>query len=142
MEFKLSANDIGYIALFEKITGAVTKDCIADNDGNKILFVVKKGDMGLAIGKKGSNIQQVRQALGKRIEVVEYSEDPAEFIKNIFHPFRVNDVRITNLGDKKVAKVAIDDRDKITLLGRRGKNLAKAKVLSKRHHNISDLIIV
>jgi N utilization substance protein A len=142
MEVKLSANDIGYIALFEKITGAVTKDCIADADENKILFVVKKGDMGLAIGKNGRHIQQVRQSLGRRIEIIEYSEDPAEFIRNIFHPFRVNDVRITKLADKKVAKVAIDDRDKISLLGRRGKNLSKAKVLSRRHHNISDLIIV
>lgn len=142
MEVKLSANDIGYIALFEKLTGAVTKDCITDEDENKILFVVKKGDMGLAIGRKGRHIQRVRQSLGRRIEVVEYSKDPEEFIKNIFHPFRVKDVRITKLADKKVAKVAIDDRDKITILGRRGKSLTKAKVLSKRHHNISDLIIV
>jgi N utilization substance protein A len=142
MEVKLSANDIGYIAMFEKITGAVIKDCIADEDKNKILFIVKKGDMGLAIGKKGKHIQRVRQSLGRRIGVIEYSEDPAEFIRNIFHPFRVNDVCITKLVDKKVAKVAIDDRDKMSLLGRRGENLSKAKVLSRRHHNISDLIIV
>lgn len=141
MEVKLSANDIRYIALFEKITGAVVKDCIA-NDENKILFVVKKGDMGLAIGRKGSNIQRVRHALGKKVEIVEYSEDPAEFIKNIFHPFRVNEVRFSKVANNKIAKVSIDDRDKVSILGKRGKSLLKAKILSKRHHNISDLIIV
>lgn len=142
MEVKFSADDIRYIALFERLTGAVVKDCIASEEENKILFVVKKGDMGLAIGRKGSNIQRVRHALGKRIEVIEYSDDPAEFIKNIFHPYRVNEVRFADAAEGKIAKVAIDDRDKVSILGKRGKSLEKAKILSKRHHNIRDLIIV
>ena len=132
---KLSAEEMGYIALFEKITGAVTKDCITDEKENKILFVVKKGDMGLAIGKKGANIQRVRQAIGKKIEVVEYSEDPAEFVKNIFHPLRVNSVLISN----KVARVDMDDRDRIAI-GR--KNIQRAKMLAERHHNINSVIII
>ncbi len=142
MELKLSADDIRYIALFEKLTGAVVKDCIASKGENKILFVVKKGNMGLAIGRKGSNIQRVRHALGKKVEVVEYSDDPEEFIRNIFHPFRVKEVRLSNAQGGMIAKVFIDDRDKISLLGKRGKSLDKAKILSKRHHNIKDLIIV
>lgn len=132
---KLSAGEIGYIALFEKITGATAKDCITDEEENKILFVVKKGDMGLAIGKKGANIQRVRQAIGKKIEVIEYSEDPVEFVKNIFHPLRVNNVSISN----NVARVDLDDRDKVAI-GRR--NIQKAKMLAERHHNISSIIII
>ncbi|MDI6654465.1 MAG: NusA-like transcription termination signal-binding factor [Candidatus Hydrothermarchaeota archaeon] len=131
---KLSAEEIGYIALFEKITGATAKDCVTDEEENKILFVVKKGDMGLAIGKKGANIQRVRQVIGKKIQVVEYSEDPAEFVKNIFHPFRVSNVSISN----KVARVDLDDRDKIAM-GR--KNIQKAKMLAERHHNLSIVIV-
>ena len=118
------------------------KDCIASKGENKILFVVKKGNMGLAIGRKGSNIHRVRHALGKKVEVVEYSDDPEEFISNIFHPFRVKEVRLSNAQGGMIAKVFIDDRDKISLLGKRGKSLDKAKILSKRHHNIKDLIIV
>lgn len=131
---KLSAEEIGYIALFEKITGAVIKDCVTDEEENKILFVVKKGDMGLAIGKKGANIQRVRQAIGKKIEVIEYSEDPAEFVRNIFHPLRLNNVLVSN----KVAQVDMDDRDKMAM-GR--KNIKKAKMLAERHHNISIVIV-
>lgn len=132
---KLSAGEIGYIALFEKITGATAKDCITDEEENKILFVVKKGDMGLAIGKKGASIQRIRQAIGKKIEVIEYSEDPVEFVKNIFHPLRVNNVSISN----NVARVDLDDRDKVAI-GRR--NIQKAKMLAERHHNISSIIII
>ncbi len=132
---KLSAEEIGYIALFEKITGATAKDCITDEEENKILFVVKKGDMGLAIGKKGANIQRARQAIGKKIEVIEYSEDPVEFVKNIFHPLRVSNVSISN----NVARVDLDDRDKVAI-GRR--NIQKAKMLAERHHNISSIIII
>ncbi|MGL6297993.1 MAG: NusA-like transcription termination signal-binding factor, partial [Methanobacteriaceae archaeon] len=51
MSVKLSATEIRYIALFEDITGAMVKDCIIDDDNGKIIFVVKNGDMGLAIGK-------------------------------------------------------------------------------------------
>ena len=143
MELKLSSDEIRYIALFESMTGAVVKDCIVDEGENKILFVVKKGDMGLAIGKKGGNIQRVRQALGRRIriEVVEYSEDPADFIKNIFHPFRVNRVVVSDLDEKKIAYVNIDDRDKALAAGRRGKNLQKVKMLAERHHQIRDVVI-
>lgn len=132
---KLSAEEIGYIAFFEKMTSAATKDCITEEGDNKILFVVKKGDMGLAIGKKGANIKRVRQALGKKVEVVEYSEDPAEFIKNIFHPLRVNSVYISN----RVARVDLDDRDKMAAMG---KNIQKAKMLVERHHNITNVILI
>ena len=92
MGLKLSADEIGYIAHFESKTGAVVKDCIADED--KIVFVIKKGDMGLAIGKQGINIQRIRQTMGKNVEVVEFSEKPEEFIKNILHPIRTKSISL------------------------------------------------
>ena len=49
MGVRLSAESIRYLTLFESITGASIKDCIVQDD--KIIFVVKKGDMGIAIGK-------------------------------------------------------------------------------------------
>ena len=50
MSIKFSANEIRYIALFENMTGAMVKDCIIDDEHGKVTFVVKNGDMGLAIG--------------------------------------------------------------------------------------------
>ena len=58
MSIKLSANEIRYIALFESMTGAMVKDCIIDDEHGKVTFVVKNGDMGLAIGKGGSSVSK------------------------------------------------------------------------------------
>jgi N utilization substance protein A len=139
---KLSANEIRYIALFESMTGAVTKDCIIDEDGKKITFIVKKGDIGLAIGRKGANVQRVSRALGKKIEIIEYSDDPAEFVANVLHPIKVKSVDIEVKADKKVAKVKVDMQDKPQAIGRGGKNLARIKNILKRHHGIDEVIII
>lgn len=138
---KLSTDEIQYMALLEKMTGAVSKDCIVDNEENKIIFVVNKGNIGLAIGRKGTKIQRVKQNLGKKVEVVEYSADPAEFVKNLFHPFRVVGVSIQEKDGNKVARVEIDARDRDRAVGRKGKNLQKAKTLSLRHHGL-DIVLV
>jgi N utilization substance protein A len=38
---KLTSREMRYIALFESITGATVKDCVVDNDLNRIIFIVK-----------------------------------------------------------------------------------------------------
>ena len=63
MSIKFGANEIRFIALFENMTGAMVKDCIIDDDNNKVTFVVKQGDMGLAIGKRGSTVSKVQRAV-------------------------------------------------------------------------------
>ena len=55
---KFTSREMRYIALFQSITGATVKDCIVDNDLNRIIFVVKEGNIGMAIGKKGKNIHE------------------------------------------------------------------------------------
>ncbi|MFQ6105443.1 MAG: NusA-like transcription termination signal-binding factor [Candidatus Hydrothermarchaeaceae archaeon] len=138
---KISFDDIRNIALFEKVTGATIKGYVIDEKENKILFVVKKGDIGLAIGKKGSNIHKAERLLGRRVKVVEYSEDPADFIKNLFHPFRVLNVSFIEKEKEKIAQVGIDERDKFQAIGTKGRNLGTVKVLAKRHHKIGDVVI-
>lgn len=141
MALKLSAKEIRYIALFENLTAAVVKDCIVDEKNNRVIFVVKKGDVGVAIGRKGSNIQKVRQSIGKKVDVVEYSEDPREFVRNILHPLRVQDVSIADGSGKKVAKVKIDVRDKAELTALGNKKLDKARMLAQRHHQMDISIL-
>ncbi len=139
---KLNSEEIRHIALFESITGAITKDCIVDSDDNKVTFIVKKGDMGLAIGRRGANVQKIRQLLGKKIEIIEHSDDPKEFIRNLFRPLRVRDVTIVEKGGKKIARVDVDDRDRALAIGKGGKKIQKVKYLAKRHHKIDDVIVI
>ncbi|NOZ76252.1 MAG: NusA-like transcription termination signal-binding factor [Euryarchaeota archaeon] len=139
MGLRLSADEIRYITLFESMTGAGVKDCIIDAD--HVVFVVKKGDMGLAIGKKGVNIQRVRQALDKKVEVVEYSEDPVEFIKNILASLRIKKVSLQKKAERQVAVVSVDGRDRARAIGRGGRNIQMIKQLAGRHHDIADVVI-
>ncbi len=135
-EIKLSTEGIRYIALFESATGAGIKDCIVEDD--RIIYVVKTGEMGAAIGKNGDHINRVKKSVGKHVELVEYSDDPEKFINNVIGSASVKSV---NLVSKRLAYVEVSDNDKGLAIGREGKNIEKVKVLMQRHHDIDDVII-
>ena len=138
---RLDNEGLRYIALFENITGATVRDCIEDIEKDRLIFVVKSGDMGLAIGRGGENINRMKMAVDKHIELVEDSENPVDFIKNAFHPISIKNVDIIQRGDKRIAYVYVHADDKGLAIGRGGKNIEKVKKLSLRHHNIEDIII-
>ncbi len=138
MEVKLSSESIRYLTLFENLTGASVKDCIVLDD--RVIFVVKKGDMGIAIGKGGINVERARELIGKRIEIIEHSDDPIEFIANIFKPIKVN-VKLMNRRGKKIAQISVSPELKGIGIGKGGKNINKAKELARRHHDIEDIIV-
>jgi len=138
-EIRLTAESIQYIALFENMTRAKILDCIQEEE--RLVYVVKQGDMGLAIGKNGENINRVKKALDKPIELVEYSEDPVTFIKNAFGPVSVSSVNLTSKNGKRLAYVEVPNKEKGLAIGRNGKNIEKVKMLARRHHTIEDVIL-
>ncbi|MFQ5891888.1 MAG: NusA-like transcription termination signal-binding factor [Candidatus Methanofastidiosia archaeon] len=140
MGVKLGTDEIKYIGLFESMTGAIVKDCML-NEG-KITFVVKEGEMGLAIGRKGANILRIKEMIGKGIEIIEYSSDPLTFIKNILKPAQIKSIHISERGNKKVAVLDVLRKDRGLAIGRNGKNIEKVKYLLKRHHDIDDVTIM
>ncbi|MHA1595312.1 MAG: NusA-like transcription termination signal-binding factor [Candidatus Baldrarchaeia archaeon] len=141
-KIRLTTEEIRYISLFETFTRALVKDCVIDENMNRLIFVVKAGDLGLAIGKRGENIKRIKQILKKDIDVVEYSDKPEEFIKNALMPARIKSVHITERKDgRKVAIVTVDPKYKGLAIGKNGKNVAKARILAKRHFGIDDVII-
>ncbi|ADL59023.1 MULTISPECIES: NusA-like transcription termination signal-binding factor [Methanothermobacter] len=142
MTIKFTTNEIRYIALFESMTGAMVKDCIVDDENGKVTFLVKKGDMGLAIGKKGSTVAKVQKALDKGVEVIEHSSDPVEFIKNLMAPAKIRSIRILQKENgEKIATVETDPKNKRIAIGRGGQNIERARLLARRQHNISNIII-
>ncbi|MDK2834636.1 MAG: transcription termination/antitermination protein NusA [Methanolobus sp.] len=138
-EIKLSTEGLRYIALFEELTKATVKDCIID-DG-RIIYVIKAGDMGAAIGRNGDHINRVKKAVDKHIDLVEYSDDPVAFIKNAFSPVTVRTVNIVDRNNKRLAYVEVSNKDKGLAIGRNGKNIEKVKLVAKRHHDIDDVIL-
>ena len=131
------------MSLFQSVTSATARDCIVDEKMDRVIFVVNKGQMGLAIGKGGSTIKQLQNVVAKKIELVEYSDDAAEFIRNMLNADMVNDVRLSDRPDgTKQAVVTVDQRKKGAVVGREGRNAEKARLLAKRYFQITNVQIV
>jgi N utilization substance protein A len=131
------------MALFQNISGATAKDCVQDQKIERVIFVVNTGQMGLAIGKAGATIKNVQKAIGKPVELVEWSDDPKQFIINSLNPQYVNDVRVSEKADgHKVATVVVDERKKGAVLGKGGRNAEKARLLARRYFQVETIHII
>jgi N utilization substance protein A len=140
---RFTNEELKYIALFESLTGASVRDCIIDNQFDRIIFVVKEGEAGVAIGKGGKNIALLEKMTGKKYEIVEFSDDPVQLIKNALKPARVKEVRLTKKPDgNTIAVVAVDYKDKGIAIGKNGRNAEKLRFLAKRYFQISSVFIV
>ena len=140
-KIKLTGEEMRYIALFESITGATSKDCVIDDKNDRIIFVAKEGEMGLAIGKAGKNINMLRKMTGRQIEVVENAETPEQLIKNSLSPARIKEIRITEKPEKKIVVVEVEPRDKAIAIGKNGRTIDKTRMLAKRYFQIDHVVI-
>ncbi|MEM3437653.1 MAG: NusA-like transcription termination signal-binding factor [Nitrososphaerales archaeon] len=142
-KIKLTSEELGLISLFQSISGATAKDCIIDNKMNRVIFVVNKGEMGLAIGKKGQSIRTLEKLIGKPVELVEYSDDPKEFIEKALNIKHIYDVRLTEkLDGTKIGVIVVDQKYKGAAVGREGRNAEKVRLLVKRYFQIDRIHIV
>jgi len=140
---RFTSREMRYIALFESITGANVRDCIIDEDLNRIIFIIKEGDVGMAIGRGGKNIHILEKMTGKKHEIIEHSESPAQFIKNALKPARVKEIRITErLDGKTIAVVSVNPRDKGVAIGKNGRNAERIRFLAKRYFQIQNVSIM
>ena len=143
MEIKLTSDELRLISLFTSVTSATARDCIVDDKMDRVIFVVNKGQMGLAIGKGGVTIKQLQQVVGRKVELVESSDSAEEFIRNMLGADMVSDVRISERMDgSKQATVTVDARKKGAVVGREGRNAEKARLMAKRYFHITNLLIV
>jgi len=140
-KIRLTSEEMRYIALFESITGATSKDCLIDDKNERIIFVAKEGEMGLAIGKAGKNINMLRKMTGRQIEVVENAETPEQLIKNSLSPARIKEIRITEKPEKKIVVVEVEPRDKAIAIGKNGRTIDKTRMLAKRYFQIDHVVI-
>jgi len=142
LTIKLTSDQLRLMSLFQNVTKTIAHDCIDDEKRDRIIFVVNEGRMGLAIGKGGSNIKNLHNILKRNVELVEYCEDPAKFLKNILNPKFIHEVQLNDRSDgSKQAIVIVDSSKKGLVVGREGRNAEKARLLSKRYFNITNVII-
>jgi len=142
VEVKLTEDCMRLISQFESLTGAGSRDCVMDERNARLIFVINPGDMGLAIGKKGASIKKASEVMGKKIEVVEYSANVEQFIKNCFLPAQVTSLIFEGEPGEQTVEVEVRDEDRGIAIGKDGKNIFKAKKLAQRQHDITDVQIL
>jgi N utilization substance protein A len=126
---KLTNDEIKSISMFEQLTGAVATDCVLFEGG--VVFVVKEGEIGRAIGKNGSSINRVRSAFGRQVSVVENASELSAFVTNIFSAISVK-VEVRE-GEKPIVIVRVDAKDRGNAIGRNGEKIKMARMLVERH---------
>jgi N utilization substance protein A len=140
MERSIGFKERRYIEELRILTKATAIDCVIDEKFERIIYIIKKGDMGLGIGKKGENIRRMQNVLGKRIEMVEYAGELEEFIANIFKPVILSRVEKDPSTGELIITIARKS-DLGTAIGRKGANIEKARLLVRKFwgDEISDL---
>ena len=139
---KITTDQMRLMSLFQNVTGATARDCVEDEKQDRVIFVVNAGKMGLAIGKGGSHIKTLQNIIKRNIELVEYSDEPTVFLKNMLNSKLVSEVKIKKRADGTLqAIVIVDPRKKGIVVGREGRNAEKARLLAKRYFEISSVLI-
>ncbi|MFW9812337.1 MAG: NusA-like transcription termination signal-binding factor [Candidatus Thorarchaeota archaeon] len=139
---KLSMEDMALIAKFEQITGAAAIDVIRDDEGERIIIVVRPKQLGKAIGRGGVNVKAASEAFGRAVDVVEIAETAEAFVKSALAPARVEEVKIIEHKDgTRVASVTVNSEDRGIAIGREGRNVARARILVRRHFDLNNVVI-
>jgi len=128
---KLTNDDIKCMTLFQQLTGASARDCVVDKD--TAVFIVSEGELGRAIGRGGSAIMRVRDAFKRKVEVVEYAEEPERFVRNIFSAVEIKNLKIDESGKSRMVQLTVDPRDRGTAIGRNGEKVKMARMLMQRY---------
>ena len=139
---KITENEMRYMALLENMTGATIVDCIVDEEADTVIFAVKKGEVGLAVGKGGEKIKRFRRMTNKQVEIYEYIDEADKFIRNALKPAKVKEIRLVDrVGGRRVAMVNVESRDKGIAIGRNGANIKKIRFLAKRYFDLDTVVI-
>lgn len=139
MVIKFDTDTIHLITFFENITGAPVRDCITDEEGNYIYFIIEEGKIGIAIGKNGNNVRNVEKMTGKNIKLFEFSNDLSIFIKNLIP--QINQIKVRSEGDRVVVEGRVEKKDKAIVIGRDGKNIKLFKKILQRNNNVDELVV-
>lgn len=86
--------------------------------------------IGACIGPKGARVNKIVEELaGEKIDIVKYSENPAEFISEALSPAKVVSVEIMS-EEPKVCKVSVPEAQLSLAIGNKGQNVRLAARLT------------
>ena len=118
----------------EIFDGTVEIRSIAREAGNRTKMAVWSADenidpIGACVGPRGQRVNAIVDELrGEKIDIIKYSEDPAEFIAAALAPADVIDVRLADEG--KICRVIVPDDQLSLAIGKEGQNARLAARLT------------
>lgn len=117
-------------------TGMVEIVAIAREAGRRTKMAVRSmmqgvDPVGTFVGGRGIRVQAVMNEIGERekIDIVTWSENPSEFIREALSPAEIVEVKIEE-GSKKKAKVFVSEDQQPVAIGRGGQNVRLASRLT------------
>jgi N utilization substance protein A len=127
---KLFALEVPEIA-----SGDVDIVAIAREAGHRSKIAVRSNKTGVngkgaCIGPMGSRVRNVMAELrGEKIDIVDFSDDPAAFVANALSPARVTNVEVIDLAARE-ARVTVPDYQLSLAIGKEGQNARLAARLT------------
>ncbi|MFH1133522.1 MAG: NusA-like transcription termination signal-binding factor [Nanoarchaeota archaeon] len=122
------------ITIFENLTQTQVKDCI--EEGQALTFVVAETQIGKAIGRGGQNVHLLERTLNRKIKIVEFHPDVAQFVRNMVYPLQPKEIR--NEGNR-ITIVGADTAAKGILIGREGHRLRSLNEIVKRYFPVESI---
>jgi len=114
--------------------GLVEIKAVAREGGQRSKVAVVSNDsnvdpVGACVGAKGSRVRMIVSELrGEKVDIVEWKEDPAEFVANAISPAKVKEVIVD--ADNLTAEVIVPDNQLSLAIGKEGQNARLAAKLT------------
>jgi len=136
----LSRADAGMVLkLFEQEVpeiqdNLVTIQAISRDPGSRSKIAVISMDpgvdpVGACVGMRGARVQAIVNELhGERVDIIEWTEDPAAFVINALSPAEIDRVLVDE--ESNTIEVAVNEENLAIAIGRRGQNVRLASELT------------
>lgn len=114
--------------------GTVVVKACAREAGERTKIAVLSNDrdvdaVGACVGMKGMRVQSIiRELRGEKIDIIEYSDDPATFATNALSPAKITRVAIID-AELRHMEVIVDDTQLSLAIGKKGQNVRLAAKL-------------
>ncbi|MHB8296353.1 MAG: transcription termination factor NusA [Acidimicrobiales bacterium] len=116
------ANGVVEIKAAARDPGHRTKIAVWSNDSNV-------DPVGACVGARGARVRMVTNELrGEKVDIVPFSEEPAEFVQRALQPARVREVRLDE--EAGTATVIVQDFQLSLAIGKEGQNARLAARLT------------
>jgi N utilization substance protein A len=99
---------------------------------NILIFLVDMAQLGRAIGKKGINVERLKNYFKKKVVIIGDSTDVEIFVRNFFNNIEINYFEIMDIMGERNIILTVEEADRGIAIGREGERIKAAKEFLKR----------